>query len=111
MAYSFSLLDIEEKFKNVLSVESPRLKDRRNKDGSHNNDKAGLFSEVVFGTTKDYQCACGQYKGIMCQGIVCDNCKVMVQSSEARRSTFGKIDLGPDVFLVNPVAFKLLVNN
>jgi len=111
MAYSFSLLDIEEKFRNVLPVESPRLKDRRNKDGSHNNDKAGLFSEVVFGTTKDYQCACGQYKGIMCQGIVCDNCKVMVQSSEARRSTFGKIDLGNDVFLVNPVAFKLLVNN
>lgn len=108
--YSFSLLNVEEKFQNVLPVKSARLKDRRNKDGSY-SDGAGLFSEVVFGTTKDYQCSCGMYKGIMCQGVVCENCNVMVQSSEARRSTFGKIDLGPDVYLVNPVAFKLLINN
>lgn len=111
MAYSFSLLNVQKKFKDVLAVESPRLKDRHNKDGSYNSDKAGLFSEVVFGTTKDYQCSCGRYKGVMCQGIICENCGVMVQSSEARRSTFGKINLGNDVFLVNPVAFKLLVNN
>ena len=47
----------------------------------------------------------------MSQGIVCENCHVKVQSSEARRSTFGKISMGEDIYLVNPVAFKLLTNN
>ena len=108
--YSFSLLNVEEKFKNCGNVESASLKERRNKSGE-GSDKQGLFSQQIFGTTKDYQCACGRYKGVMCQGIVCENCNVMVQSSEARRKTFGKIDLGEDVYLANPRAFKLLVDN
>ena len=108
--YHFELLNVEERFKNTLPVESSKLKDKRNRKGGF-VDNRGLFSEVVFGTTHDFSCACGRYKGIMCQGIVCEHCGVMVQSSEARRNTFGKIDLGPDVFLVNPVAFKLLTTN
>ena len=108
--YHFELLNVEEKFKNVLSVESSKLKNKKNKRGTF-VDNRGLFSEVVFGTSHDFSCACGRYKGVMCQGIVCEHCGVMVQSSEARRNTFGKIDLGNDVYLVNPVAFKLLTTN
>ena len=108
--YTFSLLNVEKKFENCGNVESASLKDRKSKNGD-GVDKKGLFSQQIFGTTKDYSCACGKYRGVMSQGIVCENCNVMVQSSEARRNTFGKIDLGPDIYLANPRAFRLLVDN
>ena len=107
--YIFELLNTEEKYKDTKEVMSAILREKKNKTGRA-ADKCGLFSEVVFGPTESYTCACRKYKGIMAQGIVCENCGVKVQSNEARRSTFGKIDLG-DFFLVNPRAFKLLTEN
>ena len=106
--YTFTLLNTEEKFKNCKEVLSASIKDKKTRNGNF-TDKRGLFSEQVFGPTKDFVCGCGKYKGIMSQGIECENCHVTVQSSQVRRETFGKIDLGDDIFLVNPRAFKLLV--
>lgn len=107
--YSFQLLDVEEKFKNTLEVKSAKLKNKYVK-GSYKDDQ-GLFSQVVFGSNTPYTCGCGALKGILYSGMVCDKCGVKVQSADARRNTFGKIDLGKDVYLVNPTAFKLLIND
>lgn len=108
--YTFELLDIDSKYRNTKNVECASLKDRKSKTGAY-QDKRGLFSEVIFGPTNSYSCACGKYRGIMSQGITCENCGVTVQSNESRRFTFGKIDLGPDIYLVNPRPFKLLIDN
>ena len=104
--YNFGLLNIEERFQNTKAVKSPKLKESHSRDTNQ-----GLFSQVIFGPTNSWKCACGQLRGVMAQGQVCPNCNVMVQSSEARRTTFGKIQLDSGMFLINPVAFKLLTNN
>ena len=41
-------------------------------------EREGLFDEVIFGPTKDWECACGKYKRIRYRGIVCDRCGVEV---------------------------------
>jgi DNA-directed RNA polymerase subunit beta' len=41
-------------------------------------EKDGLFCEKIFGPVKDWECACGKYKGIRYKGIVCDRCGVEV---------------------------------
>jgi len=35
-------------------------------------EKDGLFSEIIFGPTKDWECYCGKYKRIRYKGVVCD---------------------------------------
>lgn len=37
-------------------------------------EKDGLFCEKIFGPVKDWECACGKYKGIRFRGIVCERC-------------------------------------
>jgi len=56
-------------------------------------EKDGLFCERIFGPTKDYECACGKYKGKKYEGTVCERCGVRVESKEARRRRMGHIDL------------------
>ncbi|QTA38314.1 DNA-directed RNA polymerase subunit beta' [Thermosipho ferrireducens] len=56
-------------------------------------EKDGLFCERIFGPTKDYECACGKYKGKKYEGTVCERCGVRVESKEARRKRMGHIDL------------------
>lgn len=107
--YNFSLLNVEEKYRNCLEVKTSKLKSKNTKNNM--KDDMGLFSQVIFGPTSEFSCRCGRYKGILYQGKVCEKCGVTVQSSESRRNTFGKIDLGNDIYLVNPTAFKLLINN
>ena len=41
-------------------------------------EREGLFDEVIFGPTKDWECACGKYKRIRYKGIVCDPHKCRV---------------------------------
>lgn len=53
----------------------------------------GLFSEKIFGPTKDYECACGKYKRIRYKGIVCDRCGVEVTEKKVRRERCGHIEL------------------
>ena len=35
-------------------------------------EKDGLFCERIFGPERDYECACGKYKGTKYKGIICD---------------------------------------
>ncbi len=53
----------------------------------------GLFCERIFGPTRDYECACGKFKGIKHRGVVCDRCGVEVTQSKVRRSRIGSIEL------------------
>jgi len=56
-------------------------------------EKEGLFSEVIFGPEKDYQCYCGKYKKPRFKGIICDKCSVEVTHSSVRRERMGHIKL------------------
>ena len=44
-------------------------------------EKDGLFCERIFGPERDYECACGKYKGTKFKGIICDRCGVKVTHS------------------------------
>jgi len=56
-------------------------------------EKDGLFSERIFGPTKDYECYCGKYKKVRWRGVVCDRCGVEVTNSIVRRERMGHITL------------------
>ena len=78
-------------------------------------EKDGLFSERIFGPTKDYECYCGKYKKIRYKGITCEKCGVEVTRSIVRRERMGHITLASPVahiwFLRNvPSKLGLLLN-
>lgn len=56
-------------------------------------EKDGLFSERIFGPTRDYECYCGKYKKVKFKGIVCEKCGVEVTHSSVRRERMGHIKL------------------
>lgn len=60
-------------------------------------EKDGLFSENIFGPTKDWECYCGKYKRIRYRGIICDKCGVEVTQSKVRRERMGHIGLAVPV--------------
>lgn len=60
-------------------------------------EKDGLFSENIFGPTKDWECYCGKYKRIRYRGIICDKCGVEVTQSKVRRERMGHITLAVPV--------------
>lgn len=60
-------------------------------------EKDGLFSERIFGPTKDWECYCGKYRRIRYKGVVCDKCGVEVTRSIVRRERFGHITLAAPV--------------
>ncbi|HET53871.1 MAG TPA: DNA-directed RNA polymerase subunit beta' [Ignavibacteria bacterium] len=60
-------------------------------------EKDGLFCEKIFGPVKDWECACGKYKGIRYKGIVCDRCGVEVTLKAVRRERMGHIALAVPV--------------
>ena len=60
-------------------------------------EKDGLFSENIFGPTKDYECYCGKYKRIRFRGVICDKCGVEVTQNKVRRERMGHINLASPV--------------
>ncbi|MBR3345629.1 MAG: DNA-directed RNA polymerase subunit beta' [Solobacterium sp.] len=64
---------------------------------SQKPEKDGLFCERIFGPTKDWECACGKYKKIRYQGVVCDRCGVEITKSSVRRERMGHIELAAPV--------------
>ena len=61
-------------------------------------EKDGLYCEVIFGPTKDWECHCGKYtnrhRG---KGIICPECHVEVTRSKVRRERMGHIELAAPV--------------
>jgi len=64
---------------------------------SQKPERDGLFCQKIFGPAKDWECACGKYKGIRYRGIVCDRCGVEVTRSFVRRERMGHIQLAAPV--------------
>ena len=64
---------------------------------SQRPEKDGLFSERIFGPTKDYECYCGKYKRVRYKDIVCDRCGVEVTRASVRRERMGHIKLATPV--------------
>ncbi|MDP3901927.1 MAG: DNA-directed RNA polymerase subunit beta' [bacterium] len=60
-------------------------------------EKDGLFSERIFGPTKDWECYCGKYRRIRYKGVVCDKCGVEVTRAFVRRERLGHIKLAAPV--------------
>ena len=64
---------------------------------SYKPENEGLFSEKIFGPTKDWECHCGKYRGIRYKGIICDRCGVEVTRKDVRRKRMGHIKLAVPV--------------
>ncbi len=60
-------------------------------------EKDGLFSEKIFGPTRDWECYCGKYRRIRYKGVICDKCGVEVIRSAVRRERMGHIKLATPV--------------
>src|SRR5262245_7332376 len=60
-------------------------------------EKDGLFCERIFGPEKDWECACGKYRGMKYKGMICDRCGVKVPHSRVRRKRMGHIELAAPV--------------
>lgn len=78
-------------------------------------EKDGLFCEKIFGPVKDYECACGKYKGKKYEGTVCERCGVKVESKEARRRKIGHIELATPISHIwylksSPSILSILLN-
>ena len=82
---------------------------------SQKPERDGLFCERIFGPTKDWECACGKYKKIRYQGVVCDRCGVEITKSSVRRERMGHIELAAPVAHIwylrgTPSRMSLLLN-
>ena len=64
---------------------------------SQKPERDGLFCERIFGPQKDWECACGKYKKIRYQGVICDRCGVEITKSSVRRERMGHIELAAPV--------------
>jgi hypothetical protein len=56
-------------------------------------ERDGLFCERIFGPVKDYECACGKYRGKVYKNMICDRCGVKVTTTDSRRVRYGHIEL------------------
>ncbi len=60
-------------------------------------ERDGLFCERIFGPERDWECACGKYKGTKHKGMICDRCGVKVTHSRVRRKRMGHINLAAPI--------------
>src|SRR5207302_3054221 len=51
----------------------------------------------IFGPEKDWECACGKYRGMKYKGMICAPCGVKVTHSRVRRKRMGHIELAAPV--------------
>ncbi|MEN3044586.1 MAG: DNA-directed RNA polymerase subunit beta' [Candidatus Hydrothermales bacterium] len=78
-------------------------------------EKHGLFCETIFGPIRDFECACGAFKGKRFAGTVCDKCGVEVTTSSVRRERMGHIELAVPVahiwfYKIPPSTIALLLD-
>jgi DNA-directed RNA polymerase subunit beta' len=53
----------------------------------------GLFCERIFGPSKSLECACGKYKRVRYDGLICERCGVELTECRVRRHRMGYINL------------------
>jgi DNA-directed RNA polymerase subunit beta' len=97
------LLDIDKFAENLKEVTFHKI------DEGGKLSKNGLFSQQIFGPINSYKCACPRspYRGPHSNEEECSICNVKITSSEARRTTFAKINLPFPI--INPVFYNLVL--
>jgi DNA-directed RNA polymerase subunit beta' len=65
----------------------------------------GLFCERIFGPSKSLECACGKYKRVRYEGLICERCGVELTEARVRRHRMGYINL------VYPVTHVWYINS
>ena len=78
------------------------------KGSTENFHPEGLYSEVIFGNKKPYQCGCGFLKSRNYEGEVCPHCLVQVTDGQKRVNQWAKIKIPHKVIL--PVFKQALYN-
>jgi len=68
-------------------------------------EQGGLFCERIFGPTRSFECACGKYKRVRYDGLICERCGVELTESVVRRHRMGYIRL------VYPVTHVWYINS
>src|SRR5262249_53478836 len=53
--------------------------------GGWEERRGSLHDERIFGPTRDFECACGKYRGTRHKGMICDRCGVKITTVDARR--------------------------
>jgi DNA-directed RNA polymerase subunit beta' len=65
----------------------------------------GLFCERIFGPSQSFECACGKYKRVRYEGLICERCGVELTESRVRRYRMGYINL------IYPVSHVWYINS
>ena len=100
---SFSLFENVDKLREVTNP-SPL------KAGKFKFTEDGLYSEPIFGPLKKNSCACGKVFSKENIGVRCDVCDVLCDTNALRSSTFGKINLPKNIYVILPIFQNLLGN-
>jgi len=61
------------------------------------NQKGTLDDQRIFGPLRDFECACGKYKGQRYQGMICDRCFVKLTTRDVREKRLGHIELSEEI--------------
>lgn len=100
---SFSLFENAYKLRSVTNP-SPL------KAGKFKFTEDGLYSEAIFGPLKKYSCSCGALFSRENAGVRCEVCDVLCDTNALRSSTFGRIDLPKNIYVMLPIFQNLLAN-
>lgn len=52
-----------------------------------------LSDQAIFGPMRDYECACGLFRGIKYKGMMCHKCGVKITTADSRRARHGHVEL------------------
>ena len=93
-----SILDENGNFEREYDLKGEVKKNETINYRTQKPERDGLFCEVIFGPTKDYQCACGKSrKNTTGEHKVCEKCGVELTESKVRRERMGYIALAAPV--------------
>ena len=90
--------DVNHSKPRVVPIKGEVKKDETINYRTFKPEKDGLFCEVIFGPTKDYQCACQKtHKNVNGETKVCEKCGVEITEAKVRRERMGFIALAAPV--------------
>jgi hypothetical protein len=74
------------------------LHSRRARNATHWQEHRGtLDDQGIFGPLREFECACGKYRGQQYRGMICDRCGVKITSPSVRRERFGHVEFGVEL--------------
>ncbi len=80
------------------------------KAGKFKFTEDGLYSEQIFGPLKNFRCSCGELFSREKAGLRCEKCNVLCDNNSLRGSTFSRIDLPANIYVLLPI-FRTLISS